>query len=206
MRFKRPLTIVSSLILSGLGGSSSDTILPRTNTQQTTELQTTELPTLELPITEIQTKKLLATQAGVAFTNINKYSLIKAPYHLGQPDANIFEEGEGNPNFFTKGITSCAGIELRTPLSYSLIHGMGLSNVETLLSAVVNQHHQHSVPLENIKIKIKTDCQREEYQREVQDYLDSNNLTAEIEQVGYGRLPNKLRSYDYSVFANKSRN
>jgi len=144
-------------------------------------------------------KILLATQAGIVFIELDRYYLFKAPYHMGQPEASEFESGKGKPVLSTDGIETCAGIELRTKNSYGLLHPMGLKNTSVLLRAVTNKHTELGVQLDKVKIYIKTDSMREDYEKRVRNHFMSIDINPEIYQTGYFPVPYTLGRYSLRV-------
>lgn len=147
----------------------------------------------------METKKLLATQAGIIFPELNQYYLFKAPYHMGQPEASEFESGRGKPVLSTGGIEACAGIDLRTRNSYGLLHPMGLKNTSVLLKAITDKHSELDIPLEEVKIDIQTDNMREDYEKRVRDHFVSLGINPKIYQSNYVQIPGQLRRYSISV-------
>lgn len=139
-------------------------------------------------------KELLATQAGIIFPELDKYYLFKAPYHMGQPGASIFEHGKGKPVLYTDGIEICVGIGLRTSHSYALLHPMGITNTDVLLKAVIGKHLELGIPLENVQASMRTDNMREMYERITRDNFASLGIDVELHQTGYFPLPNHLNS------------
>ncbi len=144
-------------------------------------------------------KKLSATQAGIVFPKLNWYYLFKAPYHMGQPEASEFESGKGKPILSTEGIEVCAGIELRTRNSYGLLHSMGLENTSILLRAITDKHSELGIAIEKVRIFIKTDNMKEEYEKKVRDHFASINVNPEIHQPDYSVVPSELSIYSLRV-------